>query len=121
MKYSYNWLKWYIPDAPTREKLADIFTYHLFEVEDLEKKGEDAIFDIKILPNRAHDLLSHQGMAREVASLLDIKFNDPAPMYKVPKSEPTNLQIDIQTDQCRRYMGRIVKDVKVGPSPAWVA
>ncbi|MFA6257309.1 MAG: phenylalanine--tRNA ligase subunit beta [Candidatus Paceibacterota bacterium] len=127
MKYSYNWLKWYIPDAPEAEKLAEILTYHLAEVESLEKildkiasKGEDTILDIKILPNRAHDLLSHSGLARELAALLDIKFTDPTPNYKVPESGPTDLKIEIKTDKCRRYMGRVIRNVKVGPSPAWV-
>ena len=73
MLYSYNWLKWYIPEALDPEKLADVLTYHLAEVENVEHRvfnnEEDLIFDIKILPNRAHDLLSHQGLARELASL----------------------------------------------------
>ncbi|MEJ0001833.1 MAG: hypothetical protein WDN09_01440 [bacterium] len=120
MKISYNWLKWYIPDVLTPEKLADVFTYHLAEVEDVEKKGDDHIFDINILPNRAHDLLSHQGIAREVASQLGIDYVDPTPKYKVPESRPTALEIKVESDKCRRYMGRIVRNVKVGPSPDWV-
>ena len=123
MKISYNWLKWYIPDAPDADKLADVFTYHLCEVESIEKKGDDTIFDIKILPDRAHDLLSHQGIARELASLLNIKYVDPTPKYKIPHSASSGqagLKIDIQSDKCRRYMGRIVRNVKVGLSPEWV-
>ena len=62
MLISYNWLKWYIPDVPLADKLVDIFNYHLCEMESLEKKPDgDVVFDLKILPNRAHDLLSHQG------------------------------------------------------------
>lgn len=124
MKISYNWLKWYIPECPEPEKLADIFTYHVAEVESLEKikmgQEEDSVFDIKILPNRAHDLLCHQGIAREVASLLDITFNDPTPKYKVPNSKLTELKIEIKTGKCLRYMGRVVRNIKVGPSPDWV-
>lgn len=120
MKISYNWLKWYIPDVPEPEKLSDIFTYHVAEVESVEKKDGDSIFDIKILPNRAHDLLSHQGIAREVASLLGITFNDPTSQYKVPESKATNLNIDVRTYKCRRYMARIVRNFKVGESPKWV-
>ncbi len=124
MKVSYNWLKWYIPDAPEAEKLADIVTYHLAEVETVEKlPGGDFVLDIKILPNRAHDLLSHQGIAREIASLLNIKYVDPAPKFKVPHSTSSGqaeLKIDVQSDKCRRYMGRIIRNVKVGPSPEWI-
>ena len=121
MKISYNWLKSYIPEAPKAEELADIFTYHVCEVEDIEKRKDgDFIFDIKILPNRAHDLLSHYGIAREIASLLNIKFIDPISKYKIPESKNTELKIEIQSEKCRRYMGRIIRGVKIGPSPEWV-
>ena len=124
MKISYNWLKWYIPEAPSVDKITDTFTFHLCEVESVEKIGEgentDWILDIKILPDRAHDLLSHRGIARELASLLDISFVDPISKYKIPESKNTNLKIEIGSEKCRRYMGRIVRNVKVGPSPDWV-
>jgi len=121
MKISYNWLKWYIPNVPEPEKLADVFTFHICEIESLEKKSDgDVIFDIKILPDRAHDLLSHQGVARELASLLNIEYVDPTPKYKIPESNPTSLKIKVESDKCRRYMGRIVRNVKVGPSSKWV-
>ena len=121
MRISYNWLKWYVPDAPAADKLAEIFNYHLCEVETVEKHGEnDFILDLKILPNRAHDLLSHQGVAREVASLLNIKYADPTEKYKIPESKPTKLKVEINTDKCRRDAARIVRNVKVGPSPDWV-
>lgn len=125
MKISYNWLKWYIPDAPEAEKLADVITYHLTEVEGVEKREDgDSIFDINILPNRAHDLLSHSGVARELSGQLGLSFVDPKKTYEdiIAKKEiqKTNLQIEIKTEQCRRYIGRIVRNIKVGPSPAWV-
>jgi phenylalanyl-tRNA synthetase beta chain len=124
MKISYNWLKWYIPEAPEANKLVDIFNYHLCEVESVEhsvlNNKEDWIFDIKILPNRAHDLLSHQGVARELASLLNIKYVDPTPKYKIPESKPTKLKISILTNNDRRHVGRIVRNVKVCPSPQWM-
>ena len=124
MKISYNWLKSYVPELPEAEKLADVFTYHLCEVESVEKigegKSEDRIFDINILPNRAHDLLSHQGIAQELAGLLGIKFNDPTELYKIPVSTETKLQIKSETDACRRYTGRIVRNITVQKSPEWV-
>ncbi len=124
MKISYNWLKWYIPEALPANKLADVFNYHLCEVENVEHRvsniKRDWIFDLKVLPNRAHDLLSHRGVARELASLLDIKYVDPTPKYKIPESKSTKLEIDIKTEKCRRYMGRIIKRVKVSSSPEWI-
>ena len=121
MKISYNWIKWYVPEIPEPNRLADLFTYHICEVESVEKLPDgDYVFDLGILPNRAHDLLSHHGVARELSGLLGIKYNDPTSMYKVPASVPTNLKVEIQTPACRRYSARIVRNVKIGPSPEWV-
>jgi len=128
MLISYNWLKWYVPDLPAGEagvpeanKLADLFTYHICEVESVEKLADgDHVFDLGILPNRAHDLLSHHGVARELSGLLGIAYKDPAPMYKVPVSKPTNLKVEIKSENCRRYSARIVRNIKIGPSPEWV-
>lgn len=121
MKISYNWLKWYVPEIPEADKLPDVFMYHLAEVESAEALPDgDTLFDINILPNRAHDLLSHMGVARELSGQLGLKYNDPTPNYKIPASSPTRLEIDIETPNCRRYMGRIVRGVQVGPSPEWV-
>ncbi len=121
MKISYNWLKWYVPEIPEAEKVANIFGSHLCEVEGVEKLPDgDFVLDLNILPNRAHDLLCHHGVARELCGQLGAKFNDPTSMYKVPASKAGDLKIDIQTEKCRRYMGRIVRNIKVGPSPEWV-
>lgn len=118
MKVSYNWLKSYVPELIEVDKLYDIFTYHLCEVEGIEKQEKDTIFDINILPNRAHDLLSHQGVARELAGQLGLSFK--LSEHKVSNSQSTKLSIEIKTDKCRRYMGRIIRNVKVGPSPDWM-
>ena len=123
MKISYNWLKWYIPEAPEPKELADVLIQHLCEVEDIEEKDGDFILDVKILPDRAHDLLSHHGIAHELSSLLNIAYNDPVPKYKVPPSASSGqppLKIEVQSDKCRRYVGRIIRNIKVGPSPDWV-
>lgn len=122
MKISYNWLKWYIDgELPSPTKLEEVLTFKLCEVEGMEPLPDgNTILDVNILPNRAHDLLSHQGMAREIAGILGMKFKSPVEMYKVPEPKPTNLQVSIESDACRRYMGRIIRNVKIGPSPDWV-
>ncbi len=121
MKISYNWLKWYIPEVPEPEKLWDVFTFHLCEVESMDKLPDgNTIFDINILPNRAHDLLSHQGVAQELSALLDIEYKSPVELYRIPESKQSSLEIKIDSNKCRRYMGRIVRNIKVGPSPDWV-
>lgn len=125
MKISYNWLKWYIPDAPEANKLADVITYHLTEVEGMDKLPDgDTVLDINILPNRAHDLLSHSGVARELSGQLGISFTDPTKTYAeiMAKKEikKTSLQVEVNNPNARRYSARRVRNIKVGPSPEWV-
>lgn len=120
MKISYNWLKSYIPQIPDSKELERVLTFHVTEIEEVETVGTDTVFDLKILPDRAGDLLCHLGVARELSGLLGLEFVDPTPQYKIPESQKTNLEIAIQTPKCRRYMGRIVRNVQVGPSPTWV-
>ncbi|MFA6397762.1 MAG: phenylalanine--tRNA ligase subunit beta [Candidatus Paceibacterota bacterium] len=116
MLISYKWIKEYVKDLPEANKLQDIFNYHLCEVEGIEEKDGDTIFDLNILPNRAHDLLCHQGIARELAGQLGLKFE--LPEYKKVESTPTNLKIDVIDG--RRYMGRIIRNIEIKDSPDWV-
>lgn len=120
MKTSYNWLKSYVKDLPPSKELENLFTFHVCEVEEVIKKPGDVMFNLKILPDRAGDLLSHLGVAKELSGLLGLPFIDPTPYYKIPSTQKTNLKIDLQSQNCRRYMGRIIRNFKVGPSPEWV-
>ncbi len=138
MKISYNWLQNYFEEKlPSPEKISEGIIFHAFEVEEMKnlpplspsdsspRAGEqDTIFDIKILPDRAHDCLSHWGIAKELSAIFSLKIK--AENYKIFKPKPTTLKIEIEaspTDgvaRCLRYMGRIVRDVKIGPSPEWL-
>lgn len=78
----------------------------------------DALIEFEITSNRP-DCRSIIGIAREAAVTLgkELKY----PEIKVNGSnEEMSFEIDIQTDLCKRYCGRVVKDVKVGPSPYWM-
>ncbi len=70
MKVSHAWIQQYFETPiPSAEKLAELFTFHAFEVEGVEKVGGDTVIDVKVLPDRAHYALSHRGIASEVAAL----------------------------------------------------
>lgn len=79
----------------------------------------DTILDIEVTPNRP-DQLSHLGVAREVGALYStpVRF----PLESIDRSKPSEgLSIDIaDPSDCRRYVGRVVRGVEVGPSPAWL-
>jgi len=124
MKISYNWLQEYISKKlPKPEKLADLLTMHSFEVEEVIKKVNDYILNIDVLPNRAHDCLSHIGIARESAALLGAKLWIPSIRLK----ENTKLKVDDfvsieikDRNLCPRYTARAMTNIKVGPSPKWL-
>ena len=119
MKISYNWLQNYFEEKlPSPEDVAQGIIFHSFEVEEIEKVGDDTVFDIKILPDRAHDCLSHWGIAKEISMIFDLKIKDKN--YKIFEPKKTNLQIEIQDEKCLRYIGRIIRNVKIGESPDWL-
>ena len=122
MKISYNWLQKHIEEKlPDLESLKETIIFHAFEVEDMEKVGDDTVMDIKVLPDRAHDCLSHAGIAREIAGLLGLTFiSYPLPDLPAQAGFPLGIKVEIQSDICRRYIAVEMKDVKVGPSPEWL-
>jgi len=122
MKVSYNWLKQYISKLPKPEKLADLLTLHSFEVEKFKKQKSDWILDIDILPNRAHDCLSHVGIAREIAALTGNKLQIPEfKLQETSKKIKNFINIEIKEKElCSRYTARAIINIKVGPSPKWL-
>ena len=82
------------------------------------------IIDFEITPNRP-DCLSIEGLGRETAASLGVKFKNPRKnldeLEVENKKELEGLRVDITApDLCYRYVARIVKDVKIGPSPEWL-
>jgi phenylalanyl-tRNA synthetase beta chain len=122
MKISYNWLKEYVKNLPKPEKLAELLTMHSFEVEGIEKVSNDYVLDVDILPNRAHDCLSHIGIAREVAALTDSKLQVTSYELRESKLRAEDfIGVKIEdTELCSRYTARVITDIKVGPSPKWL-
>ncbi len=122
MKISRAWLQKYFDEPlPSADKIADAFTFHAFEIEEFK----DDLMDVKVLPNRAADCLSHRGLAKELSAILDIllkrdPLREPAGMNDlVGRSCPLKVEIE-DPKKCLRYVGAVVRGVKVGPSPEWL-
>jgi phenylalanyl-tRNA synthetase beta chain len=82
---------------------------------------DDTILEVGITPNRP-DAMSHIGIAREVAAILGSELRMPISCLK-EASPPATEMISISIDDpvnAPRYSARILKDVKIGPSPAWL-
>lgn len=124
MRISYNWLQTYFDsELPEPEALAELLTFHAFEVEGVEKAGNDTVLDVDVLANRSSDCLSHRGIARELSVLLSVPLKkDPLreslPAWEEPEGF-TVLPAD-DTDLSPRHMAAVVRGVTVGPSPQWL-
>ncbi len=93
------------------------------DIVDVLNLRED-IIDFEITPNRP-DCLSIEGLGRETAASLGKKFKDPRKNLGEKKVENKKdiegLKVDITApDLCYRYIARVVKNVKIGPSPEWM-
>src|SRR5213595_1699387 len=77
----------------------------------------DTILDVEVTPNRG-DLLSHFGLAREIAALTEKKLKSTARESKIPVKK-TGVTIT-STHECPFFSARKIDNVKVGPSPQWL-
>src|ERR1044072_7931112 len=121
MKIRLEWLREYLPGSLSPEQSAEALTDGGFPVESIDAFGDDTVLDVEVTSNRG-DLLSHVGVARELSALLNREFRltipkaaDSAP----PASAATSVAIEA-TDLCPHYTARVIRNVKVGPSPNWL-
>lgn len=90
------------------------------DMRELVGKG-DCILDISITANRP-DCLSVLGIAREVAAILNKPLKMPDVSYTASLGDINDVvSISVEDfEKCPRYIGKAVKNVKIGPSPKWL-
>lgn len=80
----------------------------------------DVVFDINVTPNRP-DCNSVVGIARELCAIFGKKFKNFDTSYKAIKDEIIdNLKVNVETNNCQRYMAGYLKNVKIERSPLWM-
>jgi len=121
MKISYNWLKELVDvDLPPRD-LAVKLTMAGLAVDAVEFYGNDSILEFDLTSNRP-DCLSHLGIARETAAVLEKTARAPEAKIREAKAKTgdvTSVEI-LNPGLCPRYTARVIKGVKIGPSPDWL-
>lgn len=81
----------------------------------------DTVIDLEITPNRP-DCLSMVGFAREVGAMYGLDWREPAAQLE-EADESIEGQVSVTIDdaeRCPRYTARLIRGVKVGPSPDWL-
>jgi len=81
----------------------------------------DVVFDVNVTPNRP-DCMSVIGIAREVCALLGTSFKAPNLSFKSDYEDNVAKYVDVEvkTDNCKRYMASAVKNVVIKKSPLWL-
>lgn len=123
MKFSYNWLQSIIiKKLPNPKELADIITIRFFEVESVERLKNDWIIDIDVLPNRAGDCLSHIGVAKEIAIILNSKIRkEDLKLREVSRNAKDLVSVEVLDSlNCNRYTARVMINISVAESPKWI-
>ena len=121
MRVPLEWLKEYVKIEATPEEIATRLTMGGLEVEGIEQSAFGPVIDVYITPNRG-DCLSMVGVAREVAALYGVPLHMPVPSPSREggaAAEQTSVTLEAP-DLCPRYAARLVRGVKVGPSPGWM-
>ena len=82
---------------------------------------DDTVIDFEITSNRP-DCFSIIGLARESAATFNKPFNLKAPTYSSNDEDINDyISVDVQNpEKCMRYTAKMVKNVKIGPSPEWM-
>ncbi|MBN1589165.1 MAG: phenylalanine--tRNA ligase subunit beta [Pirellulales bacterium] len=121
MIVSWNWLKQYVPlDMPHAELETRLMMAGLNH-EGTEDVAGDLAIDLEVTSNRP-DCLGHLGVAREIAVLWQKPLSIPTAEPKAdgpPVDDLVKVQIDCP-GLCGRYTARVVRGVKIGPSPGWM-
>jgi phenylalanyl-tRNA synthetase beta chain len=79
----------------------------------------DVVLELETTPNRP-DLLAVYGVAREVAALYGLELAPP-PGVDPPRGADESVAVEVEDfDGCPRYIGRLFREVRVGPSPPWL-
>jgi phenylalanyl-tRNA synthetase beta chain len=121
MIVSWNWLKQYVPLSMPIEELERRLMMSGLNHEGTEEVDGDLAIDLEVTSNRP-DCLGHLGVAREVAVLWGSELTTPPAEPaegKTPVEDLVNVRIDCP-DLCFRYTARVIRGLKIAPSPRWM-
>ena len=114
-----SWIRDFVTVADSNQKMADDLTASGVAIEGFYGSGDDLVYEAEVTTNRV-DAMNHYGVAREVSAIYDVDLKPVAP--KLPAAQKFDFPIEIEDAQgCARYTARVVRNVKIAPSPAHIA
>src|ERR1041384_7900300 len=122
MFISYEWLRELTETRFKPQEVRERLTMVGLAIDAVEQHDEDAVIDVEVPSNRP-DCLSHVGIAREVSVIERTQLRLP----EIKSFETSGRAGDLTSveikdpDLCPRYAARLVRGVKIGPSPDWLS
>jgi len=121
MKVSLNWLTDYVDVSMPAAELGQLLTDIGLSLEEVIETETDIVLDLEVTANRP-DCLGHLGVAREIAAVTGAEFRLPRigePATSGDVSDLASVEVSAP-DLCPRYTARVIRGVRVGPSPSWM-
>ena len=124
MNISYNWLKELIDLDLSADELAAQLTRVGLAVEGVHPHGNDFVLDVDLTSNRP-DCLSHLGVTREISVIIKAETRPVGSvslrsLVAIAPGSDAALVTILNPDLCHRFTSRIIRNVKIGPSPQWL-
>ena len=121
MKVLYNWLKEFVDVSAPATDLCARLSLCGIAVDSVEDSAAGPVLDAEITANRP-DCLGHYGIAREVAAIYRQPLKPANPKLKEAAEKASDaVRVEIEsTDLCGRFTARVLRGVKVQPSPDWL-
>ncbi|MFN7736163.1 MAG: phenylalanine--tRNA ligase subunit beta [Pirellula sp.] len=122
MLISWDWLSDYVKIDRPLEEVVSRWAMSGLNHEGTEIVEGVPVIDLEVTSNRA-DCLGHIGIAREASVLYRVPLVVPQPSPATSKTSIASvLRLDNRfEDACPRYTARVIRGVKIGPSPEWLA
>src|SRR5579862_5233410 len=113
-----TWLCEFVDLAVEDRQLADDLTLAGIAVESIAQSEGQTVFEMEIGTNRP-DAMCHYGVARECSAIYDLPLKEISPKLSPVRATAKSFLIEIQDPAgCGRYTARILRNVKIGPSPS---
>ncbi|MCF7916892.1 MAG: phenylalanine--tRNA ligase subunit beta, partial [Candidatus Omnitrophica bacterium] len=119
MDFSLNFIKQFVDIKISAKDLAERLTAAGLEIEGLKQISGDWVFSAEVTTNR-YDWLSMVGIGQEVAAVLRKKLKLEYPKVKTTLKNKAKKIIISNLEDCPYYLGRAIREVKIGQSPAWL-
>ena len=83
--------------------------------------SDDTLYELDVHKHRNNDCYYHIGFAHEIGTVLGKKVTYPEAKYTIDKDDVNNyIELKVETDRCPYYLGKMVRNVKIGESPEWI-